>query len=318
MRAIVQDRYGSADVLELADIPEPALEPDGVLVRMHATSVDAGVHHLLTADIPVVRLAYGVRRPRRRPGIAFAGTVLAVGAEVDDLAIGQAVCGTSSGTFADVISARRGRVAAVPEGVDLVAASTVPISGVTALQAVRDHGRVSAGQRVLITGASGGVGVFAVQLAVAAGADVTAVCRASKATAVRGLGAQHVIDYTTEPITGSYDVVIDIAAPLPWGDTRRLLAPRGTLVIVGAAAHHGLSGGLGRNLMASITSPFVPESMGWFVQSENSADVATMGQRLADGSVRAVVDRVFPLEETVEAMRYYASGEAIGKIVITA
>lgn len=318
MRAIVQDRYGTADELRLAEITEPELPADGVLVRMHAASVDAGVQHLLTADIPVVRLAYGLRRPRRRPGIAFAGTVVGAGADVTHLAVGQAVCGTSSGAFAEVIAARADKVAAVPDGVDLVAASTVPVSGVTALQAVRDHARVTAGQRVLITGASGGVGTFAVQLAAAAGAEVTGVCRGSKASTVRDLGAQRVIDYTTDRVDGAYDVVIDIAAPLPWADTRRLLTPGGTLVIVGASAHHGISGGLGRNFRANLVSPFVPESLTWFVQSENVADVAAMTGHLADGSVRAVVDRTFPLEQAADAMRYYATGGATGKIVVTA
>lgn len=318
MRAIVQENYGTADEFQLAEITEPELPADGVLVRMHAASVDAGVHHLLTADIPVVRLMYGLRRPKRRPGIAFAGIIIGVGAEVTHLAVGQAVCGTSSGAFAEVISARADRVAVLPEGVDLVAASTLPVSGVTALQAVRDHAHVTAGQRVLITGASGGVGTFAVQLAAAEGADVTGVCRGSKAAVVLGLGADRVIDYTAEPIDGTYDVVIDIAAPLAWADTRRLLTRGGTLVIVGASAHHGPSGGLGRNLKANLQSPFVPESLRWFVQSENAADVATLAGYLSDGSVRAVVDRVFPLEQAADAMRYYASGEATGKIVITA
>lgn len=317
MRAIVQDRYGSADTLALADIPEPAVRPDGVLVQMRAASIDAGVNHLMTGEIAVVRLAFGFRRPRNRPGIAFAGTVVAVGSKVDTVAVGQLVFGTGSGAFADVVAARADRVAVLDDAVDPIAASTVPVSGLTALQAVRDHGRVTAGQRVLITGASGGVGTFAVQLAHAAGADVTAVCSGPKAEVVRRLGASRTIDYMTEPITGTYDVVIDIASPLPLAATRRLLAPGGTLVMTGASAHHGATGGLTRNLRASLTSPFVPESLRWFVQSENAVDLASMSVSLSDGSVRPVVDRVFPLEQAAQAMRYYGSGQVVGKVVLT-
>ena len=317
MRAIVQDHYGTPDALALADIPAPELTPDGVLVQVLAASVDAGVHHLMTADLLPVRLAYGLRRPRRRPGIAFAGTLLEVGSDVGGLAVGQSVIGTGSGAFAEIVAARGAKVAALPDGVDPIGASTVPVSGVTALQAVRDHGRVVAGQRVLITGASGGVGAFAVQLACAAGADVTAVCSGAKADLVRDLGAQHVIDYASEPIEGRFDVVLDIAGPLPFGRTRRLLAPGGTLVIIGAAAYRGPTGGLERNLRASLLSPFVPERLCWFVQSENHDDLVTMAAALADGTVRPVVDRVYPLAEAAEAMRRYESGDIRGKVVIT-
>lgn len=317
MQAIVQDRYGSPDVLELADIPAPDLGDDEVLVRMAAASVDAGVGHLLTADIPLVRLAFGLRRPRRRPGIAFAGTVQAVGARVTGIEVGQQVCGSSSGAFAELVTAPAAKVAPLAPGVDPVAASTLPISGVTALQAVRDHGRVSAGQRVLVTGASGGVGTFAVQLARLAGAEVTAVCGPAKADVVRSLGATHVIDYTAEAITGQYDVVIDIASPLPWRRTRELLAERGTLVLVGAAADHGRTGGLSRNLRASMQSPFTSQRLCWFTQKENGADVGALLGMLASGDLVAVVDRVLPLAQTAEALRYYLSGAATGKVVVT-
>lgn len=317
MRAIVQDHYGTPDALALADIPVPDLSPDGVLVTVQAASIDAGVHHLMTADLLPVRLAYGLRRPRRRPGIAFAGTVLEVGSEVTDLQVGQSVFGTGSGAFAEVVAARATKVAALPDGVDAIGASTVPVSGVTALQAVRDHGRVVAGQRVLITGASGGVGAFAVQLACAAGAEVTGVCSGSKVDLVRDLGAQHTIDYGTEPIEGRFDVVLDIAGPLPFGRTRRLLAPGGTLVIIGASAYRGPTGGLERNLRASLLSPFVPETLSWFVQKENHGDLVAMATALADGSVRPPVDRVYPLAEAADAMRRYESGEIRGKVVVT-
>lgn len=318
MQAIVQYSYGSPDVLEIAEIPVPDMADDQVLVRMAAASVDAGVGHLLTAEMPLVRLAFGLRRPRRRPGIAFAGTVEAVGARVFGLEVGQQICGSSSGAFAEFVAASAGKVAPLAAGVDLVAASALPISGVTALQAVRDHGRVSAGQRVLVTGASGGVGTFAVQLARMSGADVTAVCGPTKADLVRSLGAKHVIDYTSQPITGEYDVIIDIASPLPWRATRALLTERGTLVIVGAAADHGLTGGLSRNLRASLQSPFIRQRLCWFAQKENGADVAVLASLLASGALVVVVDTVLPLAQTAEALRYYLSGAAAGKVVVTA
>ena len=318
MQAIVQDRYGSPDVLELADIPVPDPGRDGVLVRMAAASVDAGVGHLLTADIPLVRLAFGLRRPRTRPGIAFAGTVEAVGAQVTGFEVGQQVCGSSSGAFAELVTAAPGKVAALPAGVDPVAASTLPISGVTALQAVRDHGRVAPGDRVLVTGASGGVGTFAVQLARLAGADVTVVSGPAKADRVRSLGARHVIDYTAEAITGEYDVIIDIAGPLPLRRTRDLLADRGTLVLVGAAADHGLTGGLARNLRASLQSPFASQRLCWFTQKENAADIGVLADLLASGELVAVVDRVLPLARTADALRHFLSGAAVGKVVVTA
>lgn len=317
MQAIVQDRYGSPDVLELADIPVPEMGDDEVLVRMAAASVDAGVGHLLTAEMPLVRLAFGLRRPRRRPGIAFSGTVEAVGAQVSGLEVGQQVCGSSSGAFAELITAKAAKVAPLAAGVDPVAASTLPISGVTALQAVRDHGRVSSGQRVLVTGASGGVGTFAVQLARLAGADVTAVCGPTKADLVCSIGATRVIDYTAEAITGEYDVIIDIASPLPLRGTRELLTERGTLVIVGMAADHGKTGGLARNLRASLQSPFTSQRLCWFVQKENGADIGVLADLLASGELIAVVDRVMPLAETADALRYYLSGAATGKVVVT-
>jgi len=318
MQAIVQDRYGSPDVLELADIPVPDIGDDEVLVRMEAASVDAGVGHLLTAEMPLVRLAYGLRRPRRRPGIAFAGTVEAVGAGVAGFEVGQRVCGSSSGAFAEYVTAAPRKLALLAAGVDPVAASTLPISGVTALQAVRDHGRVSGGQRVLVTGASGGVGTFAVQLARLAGAEVTAVCGPTKVDLVRSLGAARVIDYTTEAITGEYDVIIDIASPLPLSGIRELLTEQGTLVIVGMAADHGKTGGLARNLRASLQSPFTSQRLCWFVEKENGDDVAVLGDLLASGELVAVVDRVLPLAQTADALRYYLSGAVTGKVVVTA
>lgn len=318
MQAIVQDRYGSPDVLELADIPVPDMGDDEVLVRMEAASVDAGVGHLLTAEMPLVRLAYGLRRPRRRPGIAFAGTVEAVGAGVAGFEVGQQVCGSSSGAFAEYVTAPPRKLSLLAGSVDPVAASTLPISGVTALQAVRDHGRVSAGQRVLVTGASGGVGTFAVQLTRLAGAEVTAVCGPAKVDLVRSLGAARVIDYTTEAITGEYDVIIDIASPLPLPRIRELLTERGTLVIVGMAADHGKTGGLARNLRASLQSAFTSQRLCWFVEKENGADVGVLVDLLASGELVAVVDRVLPLAQTADALHYYLSGAATGKVVVTA
>lgn len=317
MKAIVQDRYGPPDVLALADIPDPAASADQVLVEVIAASIGAGVGHLLTADIPLVRLAYGLRRPRHRPGIAFAGTIVAVGTKVPGLQVGDVVCGTSTGAFAQLVTARPDRIASVPPNVDPVAASTIPVSAVTALQAVRDLGEIQRGQQVLVTGASGGVGSFAVQLAHLAGAEVTAVCGPAHAALVNSLGAAQVIDYSMAPVTGTFDVILDIAGALPFAQTRSLLTREGTLVCIGAAAQRGGAGGLDRTLRAGLLSPFTRQRLRAMIQSENSADVAAVCALLADGAIRAVIQRTFPLAATAEALRYYLAESIGGSVVIT-
>ncbi|MFM7501061.1 MAG: NAD(P)-dependent alcohol dehydrogenase, partial [Actinomycetota bacterium] len=230
MRAITQSEYG-LDSFALSEIPTPKIDTEQILVKVEAASVYAAVLHLTTADISLVRLFAGLRKPRRRPGNSFAGTVIEIGSEVKDLKVGDRVCGTASGAFADLVVARAKRVAVLPNGVGFDEASTIPVSASTALQAVRKHGQVSAGQKVLITGASGCVGSFAVQIAKGLGAEVSGVCRGSKKSYVESLGADQVIDYESESITGVYDCIIDTSSFLSIKQLRRLLKSGGRLVI---------------------------------------------------------------------------------------
>lgn len=315
MQAIIQSRYGLAETLELVDISKPLPGRKEVLVKVSAASIDAGVLHLMTGDIAMVRLFLGIKAPRSRPGISFSGTVAEVGSEVKGFEIGQAVFGTGSGAFAEFALAKQDKLAALPEGSDLVLASTLPVSASTALQAVRDSGKIKSGQRVLVTGASGGVGSFAVQFAAQQGAIVTGVCTSDKQEFVSRLGASKTIDYKLEKITGVYDVIIDIASPLSIKETRKLLAPGGTLVIVGVASKHG-SSGMGRNLGASFVSGFIKESLVWLMQSENKEDLEKLSALLAQGKIQSVVDKTFPLDETSQAIEYFSSGKTKGKVVI--
>jgi NADPH:quinone reductase-like Zn-dependent oxidoreductase len=315
MKAIRQITYGLGETLELVDIPKPAPGPKEVLVKVAAASIDAGVLHLMTGDIPMVRLFFGIRAPRSRPGISFSGTVVEVGSEVRGFEVGQSVFGTGSGAFAEFALAKNDKLAVLPEGSDLVLASTLPVSASTALQAVRDSGKIKAGQTLLVTGASGGVGSFAVQFAAQQGAIVTGVCTSDKHEFVSGLGASKTIDYKLEKITGIYDVIIDIASPLSLNETRELLAPGGTLVIVGVASKHR-SSGMGRNLGASFISSFIKESLVWLMQSENKEDLEKLSALLAEGKIQSVVDKTFPLDQTSQAVEYFSSGKTKGKVVI--
>jgi NADPH:quinone reductase-like Zn-dependent oxidoreductase len=315
MQAISQSRYGLGETLELVDIPKPVPKSKEVLVKVSAASVDAGVLHLMTGDIPMVRLIFGIRAPRSRPGISFSGNVAEVGSEVTGFEIGQTVFGTGSGAFAEFALAKQDKLAVLPEGSDLALASTLPVSASTALQAVRDYGKIKSGQRVLVTGASGGVGSFAVQFAAQQSAIVTGVCTSDKQEFVSRLGASKTIDYKLEKITGVYDVIIDIASPLSLKETRKLLAPGGTLVIVGVASKHG-SSGIGRNLGASFVSGFIKESLVWLMQSENKDDLEKLSALLVQGKIQSVVDKTFPLEQTSQAVEFFTSGKAKGKVVI--
>jgi NADPH:quinone reductase-like Zn-dependent oxidoreductase len=269
----------------------------------------------MTGDIAMVRLFFGIKAPRSRPGISFSGTVAEVGSEVRGFAIGQPVFGTGSGAFAEFALAKQDKLAVLPEGSDLALASTLPVSASTALQAVRDSGKIKSGQKVLVTGASGGVGSFAVQFAAQQGAIVTGVCTSDKQEFVSRLGASKTIDYKLEKITGVYDVIIDIASPLSLKETRKLLAPGGTVVIVGVASKHG-SSGMGRNLGASFISSFIKESLLWLMQSENKEDLEKLSALLAQGKIQPVVDKTFPLDQTSQAVEYFSSGKTKGKVVI--
>ncbi|WP_067175149.1 NAD(P)-dependent alcohol dehydrogenase [Microtetraspora niveoalba] len=324
MKAIVQDAYGPADVLELRDVDRPSIGDDEVLVEVRAAGVDPGVWILMTGRPYLVRLmGYGLRRPKVPVrGRDVAGVVAAVGARVTRFRPGQEVYGTcESGSFAEYASAPQGRLAPKPAGLSFEQAAAVPVSGMTALQSVRDCGRVRPGQRVMVIGASGGVGSFAVQIATASGARVTGVCGAAKADLVRSLGAEDVIDYARDEIDhdgARYDVVIDTAGNRPLSLLRRALTPRGTLVIVGGGHdRYPLSGGFERQLRAPLVSMFVGQRLRGLTTRERAEDLEELGRLIESGAVTPVIDRVYPLAEASDAIHHFSEGHPAGKVVVT-
>ena len=322
MRAVVQDAYGEADVLRPAEIDRPAIGDDEVLVHVRAAGVDQGAWHLMAGLPYPVRLAgYGVRAPKTPVrGRELAGRVEAVGRAVTTLRPGDEVFGVAEGTFAEYAPAAATKVVPKPANLSFQQAAALPISGLTALQAVRDQGRVKAGDRVLVIGASGGVGSFAVQIAKAFGAEVTGVCSTSKVDLVRSLGADHVVDYLLSDDLGAgergYDVVLDTGGNRSLRALRRALTPTGTLVLVGAETGGRWLGGTDRQLRAMVLAPFVGQRLRTFISSENAADLVALSELVASGAVTPAVDRTFPLAETPEAIRYLRAGRARGKVVI--
>ena len=319
MKAIVQHRYGGPETLEVAEIDPPTLGPGDVLVRVRAAAVDAGVRHLMTGIPSLMRPVTGWRGPRQPvPGIDAAGTVEAVGADVTDLRPGDPVAGGVRGAYAELCAAKRKSWVRIPDGVSFEAAAAVPTSGSTALIAIRDTAGVRAGQRVLITGAGSGVGSWAVQLAVRAGATVTGVCRPAKTDLVRGLGAEQVVGY--EYLAGTrhrYDAIIDIAGHTGLTDLRRLLEPGGTAVLVGGEGKGGLLAGFDRQLRALLVSPFVSARLRPLAAVTRAADVEQLLALVARGELRPVIDRTFGIGEVADALAATWSGGAAGKVVIT-
>jgi 2-desacetyl-2-hydroxyethyl bacteriochlorophyllide A dehydrogenase len=313
MKAVVQDRYGSPDVLQLREIDKPAVGDDEVLVRVRAAGVDQGVWHMMAG--------VGLRAPKNPVrGYDVAGHVESVGDNVTEFEPGDEVFGTCNGSFAEYASARADRLARKPTSLTFEQAAAVPISGYAALQAVRDQGKVQPGQRVLIIGAGGGVGTFAVQIAKAFGAEVTGVVSTTKADLVQALGADHVIDYTREDFADGrrrYDVILDIAGNRSLSHLRRALAREGTLVIVGGEGGGKWFGGIDRQLRAQLLSPFVRQKLGTWISKERKEDLDALCELLEAGKVKPVVDRTFPLSEVPEAIRYLRERRARGKVVIT-
>lgn len=322
MKAVAHDTYGSEDVLAPREIPRPVAGDGEVLVRVHAAGVDAGVRHLLTGLPYLLRLmGYGLRAPRVPVrGREVAGRVEAVGAGVSRFRPGDEVFGFCEGAFAEYVSAGEERFAARPANLTAVQAAAVPLSAVTALQALRDAGRVRAGQRVLVIGAAGGVGTFAVQLTKAYGAHVTGVCSTTKADLVRSLGADAVLDYTREDYadgTRRFDLVVDTAGNAPLSRLRRALDPRGTVVLVGGEGGGRWLGGTDRVLRALLLSPFVRQRLRGLFSAERGEDLEVLKELIEAGSVTPVVDRTYPLHEVPGALRYLREHGARGKVVIT-
>lgn len=320
MLAVVRDRYGDADVLRTAHIGRPRIKDDEVLVRVHAAGLDRGTWHMMTGRPYVMRLFTGLRRPRNAvAGLDLAGTVAAVGAAVTRYSVGDEVFGFGKGSFAEYARAREDKLALKPAGLSFAEAAVVPVSAVTALQALRDAGRVRAGQKVLVTGASGGVGSYAVQLAKAFGADVTGTCSTSKMDLVRSLGVDHAIDYTLEDFAdGSrqYDLILDFAGNPSLSRLRRALTPRGTAV-VGGGEHGGKLTGMGRQLRGLALSPFIPQRLTMVAAKQRAADLEQLTELIRAGAVKPCLERSFALDQAQEAMRHLAAGHARGKVAIT-
>jgi NADPH:quinone reductase-like Zn-dependent oxidoreductase len=320
MKAIVHSRYGAPDVLELNDIDQPIVNDDAVLVRVHAAAVGKG-DWLTVAGLPyVARLRYGLPNPKHNvPGFDLAGRIEAVGHNVTRLQPGDAVFGWCDGSFAEYASVPQGQLARKPANLTFKQAAAVPISGFAALQALRDAVGVQPGQKVVIIGASGGVGSFAVQLAKAFGAEVTGVCSTKSLDMVRSIGADQVIDYTQEDFTRTgrrYDLILEMAGNRSLADLRRALTPKGTLVLVGGSGGRWFMG-TGRTLRAVLVSPFVGQRLRSFLSKPRGADLVVLQELLEAGKITPVIDRTFPLSETPEAIRYVGERSTQGKTVIT-
>jgi NADPH:quinone reductase-like Zn-dependent oxidoreductase len=322
MKAIVHDTYGPPDVLQLKDIEKPGVGDRDVIVHVRAAGVDPGVWHLTTGLPYLARImGFGMRKPKTRVrGMDVAGCIEAVGSKVTRLRPGDEVFGTCDGSFAEYTRSGEDRLVHKPANLTFEQAAALPVSACTALHGLRDAGKVKRGQKVLIIGAAGGVGTFAVQIAGAFGAEVTGVCSGAKADLVRSIGADHVIDYTREDFTDGrqqYDVILDTAGNRPLSHLRRALTPAGTLVIVGGEGGGRWFGGTDRQLRALILSPFIRQQLRPLYSVEHREDLQTLKDLTEAGKITPVIDRIYPLPETPDAVRYVAQGHARGKVVIT-
>jgi NADPH:quinone reductase-like Zn-dependent oxidoreductase len=308
------------DVMRLDQVARPDIGDDEVLIQVRAAGVDRGTWHVMAGQPYLMRLlGFGFRGPRNRvPGLDVAGTVVAVGPAVTRFAVGDEVFGIARGSFAEYAAARESTLARRPAALSFEQAGAVAVSGLTALQGLRDAGRIKPGQKVLVIGASGGVGSYAVQIAKSFGAEVTGVCGTAKADLVRSIGADHVIDYTRADFADGqrhYDLILDIGGNSRLSRLRRALTPKGTLVIAGGEG--GKWTGVGRQLRALMLSPVVPQRLTMYISTHRQADLEALRQQVEAGHVTPVVGKAYPLPEVPEAIRHLESGRAQGKIAIT-
>jgi NADPH:quinone reductase-like Zn-dependent oxidoreductase len=322
MKAIVQDEYGSADVLELRDIEKPEIEDNEVMVRVRAAGLDRGVWHMMSGLPYPIRLAgYGLKAPKNPViGMDLAGVVEALGSGVTRFKVGDEVFGVAKGSYAEFASAAEDKLAPKPVNLTFEQAAVVPTSATTALQGLRDKAQVKPGQKVLIIGASGGVGTYAVQLAKAFGAEVTGVCSTSKVEMVRSIGADHVIDYTRQDFAETderYDVILDIGGNATLSRLRHALTAKGTLVIAGGETDGKWLGGSDRQVRAQMMSPFVGQKLGTYIASVEAEDLLVLKDLIEAGKVTPVSDRIYRLSDAPDAIRYLEAGSARGKVAIT-
>lgn len=321
MRAVVRDRYGSSDSLAMSTVDVPQIASDEVLIEVAAAGVDRGVWHLMTGRPLLLRLAgFGITKPKN-PVLGFdvSGRVVAVGDDVRRFQVGDEVFGMAGGAYAEFAAAKEGKLAHKPATLSFEEAGVAAVSGITALQALTDAGDVREGQSVLVIGASGGVGTFAVQLAKALGATVTGVASAAKADLVRSLGADHVIDYAAGDYLGGdirYDLIIDIGGLNPVSRLRRALQKTGTLVIVGGEGGGSVTGGIGRQLRAKMLSPFVSQRLTFFLSAEHHSHMERLARFMENGDVAPAVGRRYRLDEVSQAIADLEAGRARGKSVI--
>lgn len=322
MKAIVQERFGPPDVLRLADIDQPAIGPAEVLVRVHAAALNPYDWHMLRGDPRVARLmGVGLTRPKTRvAGVDTAGRVAAVGTAVRDLRPGDEVLGFCAGSFAEYARGTADLLVPKPAGITFEQAAAVPMAATTALRGIRDVGRVQAGQRVLVNGAAGGIGTFAVQLAATLGAEVTAVCSTGGVELVRSLGAGHVVDYTAEDFTdrrGRYDVIFDNVSNRPLHRLRRALTPRGTLVMNGGGSPGRVIGVLGPVLLAAAVNAVVRQRLRPVPVRTTREQLLTVTKLIEAGTLTPVLDRTYSLAGAADGLRYVEQGHAHGKVVVT-
>jgi len=322
MKAAVYRRFGPPDVLGIEEVDKPAVGDDDVLVRVRATSVNPADWHALTGTPLIARPAFGLRRPKdERLGNDFAGTVESTGKNVTRFRAGDEVFGATSQSFAEYVSVPQDRgIVSKPENVGIEEAASVGVAGVTALQALRHHGRLQPGQRVLINGASGGVGTFAVQIAKALGANVTAVCSTRNVELARSLGADRVVDYTKEDFARDgepYDLMVDIAGSRRWSDCRRVLKPAATLVMVGAPKGNALLGPVSKLITTRLSSVGAKQRLVFFIARITTEDLEFLRDLMAEGKLKPVIDRRYDLSQIGEAFRYLGEGHARGKIAVT-